>query len=73
MTDTEQAKVERVANLELALGWALGVLIKYESGDSRAVSDEFVAAGAICCDIQGNREECRTILAAAMETDDGSE
>ncbi len=55
----------RVADLELALDYALGVLVKFEPPDSRAVSNEFVAMAAIRCE-QDRLEECREILRAAI-------
>lgn len=64
--DAARAVAERVADLELALGWALGILIKFEPGDSRAVSDEFVAAAAIHCSVNERLVECRDILAKAL-------
>lgn len=39
--------VARIEALEAALGLALGYLIQSEPGDSRAVSDEFVAMAMI--------------------------
>lgn len=57
---------QRVADLKLALHWALGELIRYEPADSRAVSDEFVAAACIemnPTDVQN----CRDILTRKAE------
>jgi hypothetical protein len=58
--------VARCADLQLALDWALQVLERYEPGDSRAVSDEFVSAAAIACDCAN--QECRDILRAALNS-----
>ena len=55
----------RIADMKLALGYALEVLGQWEPGDSRAVSDEFVAMYSILCD--HTNEECRTILTQAIE------
>lgn len=54
----------RVEDLKLAIDWALGILIQYEPGDSRAVSDAFVSASAISCDIPN--DEAREILRKAI-------
>ena len=61
-----QSDVERIADLELALSWALGVLIQFEPGDSRAVSNEFVAAAALQGQCGNERQECRDILTQAL-------
>jgi hypothetical protein len=56
---------ERVADLELALDLALNQLSEFEPGDSRAVSNEFVAMAAIRCEA-GSLSECRDIIRAAL-------
>jgi hypothetical protein len=56
----------RVADLELALDYALAVLGEFELGDSRAVSDEFVAMAAIRCGA-GDPDDCRVVLGRALE------
>jgi hypothetical protein len=61
---------ERVADLELALDLALRHLIRFEPGDSRAVSDEFVAMAAIQCGLFDRLGECRDIIRAAIERDE---
>lgn len=55
----------RIADLELALDLALNWLGEQEPGDSRAVSNEFVAMAAIRCE-QDNLEECRSIIRASL-------
>ena len=54
---------QREKDLTLALSWALDILIQFEPGDSRAVSDEFVSASAILMDY--TNQECRDILNVA--------
>ena len=66
------ARHRQQSDLKLALDWALSVLIQFEPGDSRAVSDEFVAAAAIQAGIDDNAEECGEILHAAMANQDDS-
>lgn len=46
-----------------ALGLAVAMLSHYEPGDSRAVSDEFVALAAVACGIA--KDEDWTIIRAA--------
>jgi hypothetical protein len=57
--------VERVRDLELALGLALDSLIQHEPGDSRAVSDEFVAMAVIAAGQTERLDECRNIIRSA--------
>jgi hypothetical protein len=56
-----KAVSERIADLELALDLALAWLGEQEPGDSRAVSNEFVAMAAIRCE-QDRLDECREII-----------
>lgn len=55
-----------LADVKLALDWALGILVGYEPGDSRAVSDEFVAAASISSGLMEGRQEARDILIRAL-------
>lgn len=57
-------EIERVRDLEQALKLALAWLAPHEPGDSRAVSDEFVAMASISCGL--TNQECRDIIAAAL-------
>jgi hypothetical protein len=68
MTDATNPTVggERIADLELALDLALDWLGEREPGDSRVVSDEFVAMAAIRCEANTDLEECREIIRAAI-------
>jgi hypothetical protein len=59
----------RIADLELALGLALDWLIQYEPGDSRAVSNEFVAMASILAGIPDRIDECRKIIRDARDSD----
>jgi hypothetical protein len=59
----------RIADLELALDLALARLVHLEPGDSRAVSNEFVAMAAISCNIRDNLDECRQIIRDALGDD----
>jgi hypothetical protein len=65
MTTAQQRVADAIADLELALDLALAWLGEHEPGDSRAVSNEFVAMAAIRCE-QDNLEECRAIIRAAL-------
>ena len=68
-----KAKAEaRVVDLQLALDVALSWLTPYEPGDSRAVSDGFVAMAAIACNLD-DVESSRVILRAALATPDVGE
>ena len=58
---------EAEGDLKLALEWALEILGRYEPGDSRAVSDEFVSAYAVLCGLTDRREEARAILLQALK------
>lgn len=62
----EQA-AERITDLEQALNLALAWLIRLEPGDSRAVSNEFVAMSAIQCGQTERLNECRQIIAAGIK------
>jgi len=63
-----QAAIDKArADLRLALGWALDQLVEFEPGDSRAVSDVFVAAAAIQAGLTDRLDECRAILTNAIE------
>jgi hypothetical protein len=59
----------RIADLELALELALAWLSRFEPGDSRAVSDEFVAMAAILCEARTDHDECRQIIRDAIATE----
>ena len=56
--------MDRVDELLLALDVALNILIKFEPGDSRAVSDEFVAMASVAAGI--TNEQCIEILNKAI-------
>lgn len=59
---------DRVTRLEKALNLALGYLIRFEPGDSRAVSDEFVAMSAVLHDAEPNSPDAEiAIIDAAAE------
>ena len=55
-----------LADVRLALDLALAWLAPNEPGDSRAVSNEFVAMYAIQCGLTDNRVECRAIISSAL-------
>ena len=55
-----------LADVRLALDLALAWLAPNEPGDSRAVSNEFVAMYAIQCGLADNRVECRAIISSAL-------
>lgn len=60
-------KNARIAALEAALNLALEILVKFEPGDSRAVSNEFVAMAAVACNLDDQtaaQELIRTALSA---------
>ena len=61
-----RANVTRVEDLHLALRLALGWLIQHEPGDSRAVSDEFVAMADIESGPGENAEVSRKIIREAI-------
>jgi hypothetical protein len=63
----ELAECRRIADLELALEFALSRLIHDEPGDSRAVSNEFVAMAGILADLDDLTEH-RAILSQQQET-----
>lgn len=46
---------KRESNLTEALNLALDLLYPSESGDSRAISNEFVAMGAVLCGIEDDK------------------
>jgi urease beta subunit len=57
---------DRIEALEAALDLALGYLVQFEPGDSRAVSDEFVAMASVLANIKDSRsQECLDIIAVA--------
>jgi hypothetical protein len=56
---------DRIADLELALDLALAWLGEQEPGDSRAVSNEFVAMASIRCEAT-RLNECRNIIRLAL-------
>jgi hypothetical protein len=58
------AQAARIADLELALDLAMARLVLAEPGDSRAVSDEFVAMA--CVQAKLTNEECRRIIRAEL-------
>lgn len=58
----------RIADLELALDYALRLLVIFEPGDSRALSNVFVSMVAILCNV--TNEESRQILRAAIAEDE---
>ena len=65
LADLEAAEA-RVGDMQLALDWSMGVAGALEPGDSRAVSNEFVAAFSIQCDQTERLDECRDILRTAL-------
>jgi len=56
---------DRIRDLSDALNLALAWLVQYEPGDSRAVSNEFVAMAAVLCD--NSDDDCRSVIASAIE------
>ena len=67
MLEAENERVNEVADkYKLALELALVLLEKYEPGDSRAVSDEFVAMAAILCDVSTS-DDCVGLIRNAMD------
>jgi hypothetical protein len=56
----------RMADLQMVADLALNTLTQFEPGDSRAVSDEFVAMAAIQCGQTDRLDECREIIRAAL-------
>ena len=56
---------KRIEQLKNALSVALGMLAPYEPGDSRAVSDEFVALATVECEIDD--EASWVVINAALE------
>ena len=60
-----------IARLEAALTLALDMLGDYEPGDSRAISDEYVAMSAVLCGVEPNSpgEEMAIIIAALCRRD----
>ncbi len=64
MTDAKGG-ITREDKLQKALDLALAILVRFEPGDSRAVSDEFVAMASVAA---GNENDaCLEIIARAME------
>jgi hypothetical protein len=59
-------KDKRISQLSKALELALIYLGKNECGDSRAVSDEFVAMAAIQCEC-GDSDACIDIIESAIK------
>lgn len=60
------AQSSRIAELEAALNLAVCMLAPYEPGDSRAVSDKFVALAAISCDQPDEDGECMRIITESL-------
>ncbi len=60
---------QRINDLEIALRYCLARLIQFEPPDSRAVSDEFVAAAAICEGDPIQNELCIPILEKWIKED----
>lgn len=53
-----------IVNLREALGLALVYLERFEPGDSRAVSDEFVALAAVQCGL--GDDACMAVIRRAL-------
>lgn len=65
------AQGREISDLREALGLALAYLSRFEPGDSRAVSDEFVAMAAVQCGI--GDDACMAIINRALSRFDAGE
>jgi hypothetical protein len=65
---SEAAHPSRTADLELALDYAVRVLVRTEPPDARFMSDEFVAAASILANLPNDK--CRQILRAFVAADE---